>query len=68
MKRMARYGLLTLPFSKIFHFIRGFIMEVTLLRANIDNAKEIHAMQVEAFREKVLHRKQSGYVKNCMET
>ena len=26
-------------------------MEVTLLRATIDNAKEIHAMQVEAFKE-----------------
>ncbi|MDE7018402.1 MAG: GNAT family N-acetyltransferase [Lachnospiraceae bacterium] len=26
-------------------------MEVTLLRANIDNAKEIHAMQVESFQE-----------------
>lgn len=26
-------------------------MEVRLLRANIDNAKEIHAMQVEAFKE-----------------
>lgn len=26
-------------------------MEVTLLRANIDNAKELHAMQVEAFKE-----------------
>ena len=26
-------------------------MKVTLLRANIDNAKEIHAMQVEAFKE-----------------
>lgn len=26
-------------------------MEVKLLRANIDNAKEIHAMQVEAFKE-----------------
>lgn len=27
------------------------IMEVKLLRANVDNAKEIHAMQVEAFKE-----------------
>ena len=26
-------------------------MEVTLLRANIDNAKELHAMQIEAFKE-----------------
>ena len=26
-------------------------MEVTLSRADIDNAKEIHAMQVEAFKE-----------------
>lgn len=26
-------------------------MEVTLLRAGIDNAKELHAMQVEAFKE-----------------
>lgn len=26
-------------------------MKVTLLRANIDNAKELHAMQVEAFKE-----------------
>ena len=26
-------------------------MEVTLLRANIDNAKELHVMQVEAFKE-----------------
>lgn len=26
-------------------------MEVTLLRANVDNAKELHAMQVEAFKE-----------------
>ncbi|MDE7310829.1 MAG: GNAT family N-acetyltransferase [Eubacterium sp.] len=26
-------------------------MEVTLVRANIDNAKELHAMQVEAFKE-----------------
>lgn len=26
-------------------------MEITLLRANIDNAKELHAMQVEAFKE-----------------
>ena len=26
-------------------------MEVTLLRANIGNVKEIHAMQVEAFKE-----------------
>lgn len=26
-------------------------MEVTLLRADIDNAKELHAMQVEAFKE-----------------
>ena len=26
-------------------------MEVTLLRANIDNAEELHAMQVEAFKE-----------------
>ena len=26
-------------------------MEVTLLRATIDNAKEIHAMQVDAFKE-----------------
>ena len=26
-------------------------MEVTLLRANIDNTKELHAMQVEAFKE-----------------
>lgn len=26
-------------------------MEVSLLRANVDNAKEIHAMQVEAFKE-----------------
>ena len=25
--------------------------EVTLLRANIDNAKELHAMQVKAFKE-----------------
>ena len=26
-------------------------MEATLLRANIDNAKELHAMQIEAFKE-----------------
>ena len=26
-------------------------MEVKLLRANINNAKEIHTMQVEAFKE-----------------
>lgn len=26
-------------------------MEVTLLRTNIDNAKELHAMQVESFKE-----------------
>ena len=26
-------------------------MEITLLRANIDNAKELHAMQVKAFKE-----------------
>lgn len=26
-------------------------MEVTLLRANVDDAKELHAMQVEAFKE-----------------
>lgn len=26
-------------------------MEVTLLRANIDDAKELHAMQIEAFKE-----------------
>ncbi len=26
-------------------------METTLLRANLDNAKELHAMQVEAFKE-----------------
>ena len=26
-------------------------MEITLLRATIDNAKELHAMQVEAFKE-----------------
>ena len=26
-------------------------MEVTLLMANIDNAKELHAMQIEAFKE-----------------
>lgn len=26
-------------------------MEVTLLRANVDNAKELHAMQVKAFKE-----------------
>ena len=26
-------------------------MEITLLRANIDNAKELHAMQIEAFKE-----------------
>lgn len=26
-------------------------MEITLLRANINNAKELHAMQVKAFKE-----------------
>ena len=26
-------------------------MEITLLRATIDNAQEIHAMQIEAFKE-----------------
>ncbi len=26
-------------------------MEITLLRANIDNVKELHAMQIEAFKE-----------------
>ena len=26
-------------------------MEITLLKANIDNVKELHAMQIEAFKE-----------------
>ena len=35
------------------HFVHLFSddMEVTLLRANIDDAKELHAMQVEAFKK-----------------
>ena len=28
-----------------------WMMEITLLRANIDDAEELHAMQVEAFKE-----------------
>lgn len=35
-------------FEKI---LRKGQMKVKILRANIDNAKEIHAMQVEAFKE-----------------
>lgn len=31
--------------------VRERNMEVTLLRVNIDNAKELHAMQVESFKE-----------------
>ena len=40
-----------MDWKKSERLIRRMQMEVTLLRANINDAKELHSMQVEAFQE-----------------